>query len=97
MKLENHIKSLIGAIEKPHRVIAHELTNDGEGWSVNDSWQITKSDDENEIMSAIRGRWEIFKINYLPKGRVKDISSDGDEAEIYLDCDGIPFLTLRVE
>jgi hypothetical protein len=95
MKLENHIKNIVAATDGTWRVIAHELTHDGEGWSVNDSWQIVKSDDETEILEAIRGRWEIFKINYLPKARVKDITCEGDEVEIYLDCAGIPFLTLR--
>ena len=95
MKLESHIAKLIGPINANWRVIAHELTHDGEGWSVNDSFQIAKSDDETEILEAIRGRWEIFKINYLPKAGVMDISCEGDETEIYLDCAGIPFLTLR--
>lgn len=96
MKLENHLEKLIPEIStEKFDVIAHELTHDGECWSVNDSWHISRNSEKAQILTDARNRWEIFKINYSPKGRVCDISADGDEKTIYLDCAGIPFLELR--
>lgn len=97
MKLENHLEKLIPEIStEKFDVIAYELWPDGEdSWSVNDSWRIARNAEKEDILRAIRGRWEVFKVNYLPRGRVCDITVDGDEDTIYLDCQGIPFLELR--
>lgn len=73
----------------------NELTHDGEGWSVNLPWYLSRNSDKAQILTDARNRWEIFKVNYLPRGRVCDISADGDENTVYLDCEGIPFLELR--
>lgn len=96
MKLENHLEKLIPEIStEKFDVIAYELTHDGEGWSVNRPWYLSRDSDKAQIMADIRGRWEVFKENYLPRGRVCDITDDGDEDTIYLDCQEIPFLELR--
>lgn len=95
MKLENCIEELIPEISTENfDIIAHELLYD-EGWSVNDSWYLSRNSDKAQILTDARNRWEVFKVNYLPRGRVCDITVDGDENTIYLDCAGIPFLELR--
>jgi hypothetical protein len=79
-----------------YSVIAHELWNDGEGWSVNDSWYLSRNADKAEALNHARARWETFKVNYLPKGKIKDITFDGDDSVIYINANGIPFLEIRV-
>jgi len=78
-----------------YSVIAHELWSDGDGWSVNDSWYLSRNVDKAQVLQDARGRWEIFKVNYLPKARIKDVTFDGDDSVIYLNVDGIPFLEIR--
>ena len=96
MKLEKHLEKLIPEIETGNwEVIALGLLRDESGWSVNDPWYLSRDADKEQILVDARNRWEIFKVNYLPRGRVCNISSDGDENTIYLDCEGIPFLELR--
>lgn len=96
MKIEKHIENIIPEIaSESFDVIAHELWPDEGGYSVNDSWYLSRNADKAQILKDVRNRWEVFKANYLPRGRVCDISADGDENTIYLDCDGIPFLELR--
>ncbi len=99
MKLENHLEKLIPEIEAGnYDVIAYGLLRDDcGGWSVNDPWYLSRDADKAQIMTDARGRWEVFKVNYLPRGRVCDISADGDEKTIYLECSGIPFLELRAK
>ena len=77
-------------------VIAHELTNDGHGWSVNDNFRIGTDCDKEEVAEHARGRWEIFKINYMPKARIYNLEDTGWEKEIHLECDYVSFLTIRV-
>lgn len=55
---------------------AHELAHDGQGWSSNDRWKILTEGTFNEAVAAARGRWEIFKLNYSYRARVKDIDCD---------------------
>jgi hypothetical protein len=96
MKLEKLLEKFIPEIETQNfDVIAHGLLHDGDGWTVNDSWFLSRGANKEEILVDARNRWEIFKVNYLPRGRVCDISADGDEKTVYVDCAGIPFLELR--
>ena len=94
MTLENLIDNELTDGET-YSVIAHELWNDGDGWSVNDSWYLSRNADKAQALQDARCRWEIFKVNYLPKARVKDVTFDGDDSVIYLNVDGIPFLEIR--
>jgi hypothetical protein len=76
-------------------VIAHELTNYGYGWSVNDNFRIGTDCDKQEVAERARGRWEIFKLNYMPKALVRKLTDVGWEKEIAIECDYVSFLTIR--
>ncbi len=96
MRLEQHIEKLLP--DWPSFTIQfHELCREPEGgWSVNDSWTPRHSADRQETISLLRDRWEVFKLNYMPKARVKDIEDIGDcEDEIMLDVQCVAFATLR--
>ena len=75
----------------------HGLLREAEGgWSVNDSWTAYRGCDRQEAIEHLRGRWEIFKVNYLPKARVADITDNGDgEGECLLDVDCTALATVR--
>lgn len=79
-------------------VIAHQLTHDGCSWSVNDSWHLARGCDREEAISHLANRWHVFKVNYAPKARVRDLSDanwSGDEFPSLLEVDGIPFAEVR--
>ena len=80
----DHLLSSFG--DGPFDVIAFELTNDGEGWSVNTPFKIGSRKNREETITLLRHRWEIFKVNYMPKARVRDIQDLGNGEEIQLDC-----------
>jgi len=82
--------------ETRFNVIMHELTNDGHGWSVNDSWYSLRDGNKEQVTIAARGRWEIFKLNYMPKALVRKLTDVGWENEVRIDCDHTAFLTIRV-
>ena len=97
MKLENKISQLIGETNATHfDVIAHELWgNKNEGFETNSSWYLKRNADLSEVMEAARGRWEVFKVNYLPKARVCDIQETGYENTYSLEVNYVPFLEIR--
>ena len=95
MTLEKAIAKELNEIET-YSVIAHELWGDGDGWSVNDSWYLSRNVDKAQVLEVARGRWEVFRANYSPRAKVKDLSFDGDDSVIYLNVDGIPFLEIRI-
>ena len=78
-------------------VIAHELTNDGEGWSVNDSWHLARGCDREEAITRLSYRWEVFKLNYAKRATVRRLndSSYDDESPCYLESDCTPFAEVR--
>ena len=76
-------------------VIAHELWGEDSGWSVNDSWYLCKGADKARALECARGRWEVFKVNYSPRAKIKELSDDGDETVAYINAAGIPFLEIR--
>jgi hypothetical protein len=79
-------------------VLALELLgNRREGLSVNSAWRITSNADIPEAVEAAAGRWEIFKLNYLPHARVADLdcSEISGEFDCHVECQQVPFLTLR--
>lgn len=73
MHLETKLETLLPAGDGPFKVVAFELTHDGEGWSVNTPFCIQSSGDRAETLSILRARWETFKANYGSKSRVSDI------------------------
>ncbi len=97
MKLENKISQLIGETNATHfDVIAHELWGNSEdGFECNSSWYLKRDADLSQVLEAARGRWEVFKVNYLPKARVRDIQDTGYDNTFSLEVDCIPFLEIR--
>ena len=101
MKLETKIRNLITetnpASDARFNVVAHELWgNSQEGFEVNSSWYIATNADLSQVLEAARGRWEVFKLNYLPKARVSDITDTGFDSTLSLEVDCIPFLEIRL-
>jgi hypothetical protein len=100
MKLETKIRNLINETnatkESRFNVIAHELWgNSQEGYSTNASWYIATNAELSQVLEAARGRWEVFKVNYLPKARVCDIADTSYDENLSLEIDFIPFLEIR--
>jgi hypothetical protein len=100
MKLETKIRNLISETnatsETRFDVIAHELWgNNKDGFDCESSWYIKLDADLSEVIEAARGRWEVFKLNYLPKARVSDISDSGYDDNLSLEIDYVPFLEIR--
>ena len=87
MILENKIRELIQQSNPDpfarFDVVAYELWgNAREGFETNCSWHIAKDADLSEVLDAVRGRWEVFKLNYLPKARVSDIQDTGFDSTL---------------
>lgn len=94
--LEARLDGLLPAYPS-YSVIAHELWADSEGgWSVNDSWYLARSCDRDEAISHLRHRWEVFKANYHPSAKVKDlVDADCFDGPCLLEVDCIPFAEVR--
>ena len=98
MKLEAKLETLIPAGDGPFKVIAFELTHDGESWSVNTPFCIGDNLDRTETISRLRSRWEIFKANYNSKARVRDIQDIGcEEGECNLEVNCTAFADVLSE
>lgn len=100
MKLETKIRNLISETQPTNdsrfNVVAHELWgNSEEGFSTNSSWYIATNATLEEVLESARARWEVFKLNYLPKARVGDIVDNGWSDDLSLEVDCIPFLEIR--
>jgi len=100
MKLETKIRNLIAETnatsESRFDVVAHELWgNSREGFETNSSWYLKTNATLEEALEAARGRWEVFKVNYLPKARVSDIVDNGWSDDLSLEVDCVPFLEIR--
>jgi hypothetical protein len=105
MKLETKIKNLIAAENFPEgtefKVVTHGLMrSEGGGWETNDSHYLTRDPVSLEtVLEMARGRWETFKVNYLPRARVSDIvnayESGGDQ--LLLEVDFTSFLTIEAK
>ncbi len=95
---EEKVNDLIPQGES-YTVRAFELWRESEGgWSVNDGWTIASNVDRESAIEALRGRWEIFKLNYLPKARVSDIQDIADmEGESKLEVDCTAFADIEIE
>lgn len=76
-------------------VVVHDLWRNTEGgWSVNDSWHMASGCNREEAISHLRHRWEIFRLNYLPKAAIRDITDIGDE-DVSLEVDCTAFAEVR--
>jgi len=100
MKLETKIRNLINETNATNEarfdIVAFELWgNSREGFDCNNAWHIARGVKLNEALEAARGRWEAFKLNYLPKARVCDISDTGFDDTLSLEVDCVPFLEIR--
>lgn len=96
MKLEQKIRQLISETNSTQfDVIAHELWgNNKDGFETNSSWYLKRNADLSEVLEASRGRWEVFKVNYLPNARVCDIKDIGCDSSLFLEVDSVAFLDL---
>jgi|ERR1041384_1456316 hypothetical protein len=79
---------------KSFNVQFHDLLFDGESWSVNDSWTPIKDASRDMTIQWLKTRWEVFKLNYLPNAKVKDIEDIGDGDLCCLEVDCTAFATL---
>jgi hypothetical protein len=101
MKLETKIRNLINETnpdaDARFNVVAHELWgNSHDGLETNSSWYLATNADLSQVLEAARARWEIFKVNYLPKARVGDITDTGFDSTLSLEVDFVPFLEIRL-
>lgn len=77
------------------RVVFHELWREPEGgWSVNDSWCVNRAADRETAIADVVSRWRIFKVNYLPTARVRDIEDAGCDEDCLLEVDCTALATL---
>lgn len=80
---------------------AHALTHDGEGWSSNDRFTIAQDVDLAEALRSIRARWEVFRVNYSPRARVKGLETlgltefTGEIIDLW-EVDMLPFLDVEI-
>lgn len=100
MTLEKAILKILGEhIAHPechtYKITSYDLTHDGEGWSVNYPFTIGSSVPLSEALETARARWEVFKVNYLPRARVSDIADIGEGDVFELECDCTPFLQIE--
>jgi hypothetical protein len=71
----------------------------GEGWHwcADDAFWIESNADLETVLSAARGRWEVFKANYVPRARVADLTDIGYdtlECGVNLECGQVPFIEI---
>ncbi len=95
--LEKHIASLLSDAPAgaTFDVAAHEIWREPEGgWSSNDCWFLIRNATLPQALDAIRGRWEVFKVKYAPRARVKDITDIGEGHYYSLECDYLPFVDI---
>lgn len=71
--------------------------NARDGFDCNDAWYIGRSVTRDDVPAIARGRWEVFKVNYLPKARVSDLTDiSSDEKTVSLEVDCVPFLDISL-
>jgi hypothetical protein len=101
MKLETKIRQLITEANPDANarfdVVAFELWgNPREGFETNSAWFLSTNADADQVLQDARGRWEVFKANYLPRARVCDITDTGFDSTLSLEVDSVPFLEIRI-
>ena len=96
-QIRNLINETNPASDARFDVVAFELWgNSRDGFDCNNAWKIATNADLSQVLEATRGRWEVFKVNYLPKARVGDITDSGYDSTLSLEVDFIPFLEIRL-
>lgn len=94
--LEQRLETLLPAWPS-FNIQFHELWREAEGgWSVNDSWTPYKDATREETIGHLRHRWQVFKANYLPKARVRDLTDIAccdDDCLLEVDCTAFATLT----
>lgn len=81
---------------------AHELTHDGISWSSNDRFTIARDVDLPAALEAIRGRWEVFRLNYASRARVSDLDAPHERHEFagemldHWEAAGLAFLDVEI-
>lgn len=77
-------------------VTAYTLWVQPEGWAVFTGFTIGQAMDKGEVIAILRSRWEVFKLNYLPKARVEDLTDSSREDDIIdLEVDCTAFASIR--
>lgn len=97
--LETAIKELLAnhPADSTYTILAHELWRYGDGWTSNDRWYLSRNASLSEVLTIIRGRWEVFKVNYSPRARVADIADIGYQpGEYSLECAHLPFIDISI-
>ena len=92
MTLEKLIAPYLKASTR-YSLRAFELWGDGDGYSVNSAWTFESNLYKAEALGAARDRFEIYKLNYAPKARIKDLEIEGNyqnEASFSLVHNGLP-------
>lgn len=77
-------------------VYAFELWRDPDGgWTVNDGWRMITGSVQ-DILPAMRDRWEVFKVNYNPRARVSDLQDvSWGEGSALIECDCVSVFEVR--
>lgn len=95
MKFETKINSLLPEWERFDIRFFGLIRESEGGWSVNDSWTARTNATREETINLLRDRWEVFKLNYLKKARVKNITNESIvENEVQLEVDYTTFADL---
>ena len=99
MRLEKLIAKILKAYPESTKfdMVAFELWgNAKEGFDCNDAWYLARGAEIPRALEIARGRWEVFKVNYLPRAKVKDIQSTGEiPYALTLEVDCVPWLEIR--
>jgi hypothetical protein len=62
------------------KVVAYGMMRDEcGGWSVNTPFCIARDVSALEALEAVRGRWEVYKVNYSPRARVSALADTSDQ------------------
>lgn len=98
-RLETVIREFLAPFppETRFKVKAFELCREDYGWSVNDAWYLERDADLETVLESARGRWEVFKVNYLPRAKVSDLTDIGYDLANYgvnLECECTAFLEI---
>lgn len=79
-------------------VVAFELWRDCDGGLfVNQPWRMAREVSLPEVLTAARGRWEVYKVNYEPRARVRDIHEPYDAGDYLVELHaGHAFLQIEL-
>jgi hypothetical protein len=80
------------------QVITYQLIKDAGGsWEVNDSHTIGRNLEPRECLDLVCEQWELFKIRYCRKAKVKDVREVSEQPDaLDFEVRQIPFLVIRL-